>query len=43
MKITDRLSKARERLNYVQSADYLLLLEGTLGADSLGLKVKGNR
>ncbi|HDH08481.1 MAG TPA: hypothetical protein ENG96_03255, partial [Gammaproteobacteria bacterium] len=38
MKITDRLAKARERLNYVQNADYILLLEGTLGADSLGLE-----
>ncbi|MFW2437829.1 MAG: hypothetical protein ACN4GR_00490, partial [Arenicellales bacterium] len=36
MKIADRLAMAVERLDFVKSADYLLLLEGTLGADSLG-------
>ena len=41
MKITDRLAMAIERLDFVQSTDYLLLLEGTLGADSLGVEKAG--
>jgi len=36
MGIAARLAKARERLSYIQSSDYLKSLVGTLGADPLG-------
>jgi hypothetical protein len=36
MNIAKRLTAAHERLNYVQSDDYLTKLVGTLGADTLG-------
>ena len=35
MKIADKLAAAHQRLSYVQSDDYLVRLEGTLGADTL--------
>jgi hypothetical protein len=34
--IADKIKAANERLNYVQSDDYLVKLNGTLGADNLG-------
>jgi hypothetical protein len=37
MNIAERLETARERLNYVQSDEYLVKLQGTLGADPLGV------
>ena len=37
MNIAERLETARERLSYVQSNDYLVELQGTLGADPLGV------
>jgi hypothetical protein len=35
LKIADKLAAAHQRLSYVQSDDYLVRLEGTLGADTL--------
>jgi hypothetical protein len=39
MSIPSRLDAARQRLSYVQSDIYLVKLEGTLGADTLGAQV----
>jgi len=36
MQLTQRLQRAKLKLNQVKSPDYLQLLVGTLGADPLG-------